>query len=52
MCFENLPIEFDEHGNASLKEGVRNPYEYQTRTVEERDAKLKEIAIKNGQMAN
>ena len=52
MCFENLPIEFDEHGNASLKEGVRNPYDYQTRTVEQRDAKLKEIAIKNGQMAD
>ena len=22
MCFENLPIEFDEEGNATLKEGV------------------------------
>ena len=52
MCFENLPIEFDEHGNASLKEGVRNPYEYQTRTIEERDAKLKELAVKNGQLAD
>jgi hydrogenase large subunit len=52
MCFENLPIEFDENGNATLKAGVRNPYEYQTRTVEERDAKLREIASKNGQLAD
>ena len=52
MCFENLPIEFDEKGNATLKAGIRNPYEYQTRTVEERDAKLREIASKNGQLAD
>ncbi|HVE45513.1 MAG TPA: nickel-dependent hydrogenase large subunit [Acidimicrobiales bacterium] len=26
MCFKNLPIEFDETGKASLKEGVRDPY--------------------------
>ena len=43
MCFENLPIEFDKDGNAFLKDGVRNPYEYQIRTVEEREAKLKEV---------
>jgi hypothetical protein len=24
MCYENLPIEFDEHGNAHLKPGVAN----------------------------
>ncbi len=23
MCFENLPIEFDANGNATLKPGVR-----------------------------
>lgn len=28
MCFKNLPIEFDEQGRASLKEGVRDPYAY------------------------
>ncbi|HUP71085.1 MAG TPA: nickel-dependent hydrogenase large subunit, partial [Acidimicrobiales bacterium] len=26
MCFKNLPIEFDDSGKASLKEGVANPY--------------------------
>ncbi|KNG92198.1 nickel-dependent hydrogenase large subunit [Pseudaestuariivita atlantica] len=52
MCFENLPIEFDDQGNAFLKEGVRNPYEYQTRTLEERETKLKELAVKNGQLAD
>lgn len=50
MCFENLPIEFDENGNARLKEGVPNPYSYQTQTVEEREAYLTEIAQKNGQL--
>src|SRR4051812_1849568 len=28
MCFKNLPIEFDEQGNARLKEGVADPYSY------------------------
>jgi hydrogenase large subunit len=50
MCFENLPIEFDEQGNARLKAGVRNPYDYQTRTLQEREQKLREIAAKNGQL--
>lgn len=52
MCFENLPIEFDAQGNARLKDGVRNPYDYQIRTPEEREAKLREIAVKNGQLAD
>jgi len=26
MCFKNLPIEFDETGKASLREGVADPY--------------------------
>ena len=50
MCLENLPIEFDEGGNAHLKEGVANPYSYVTQTVEEREAFLTEIARKNGQI--
>ncbi len=50
MCFQNLPIEFDENGRAYLKEGVANPYSYQTESLEERDAMLKEIAAKNGQI--
>ena len=52
MCFENLPIEFDEHGNAHLRDGVRNPYSYVTRTLEERQDKLRELAVKNGQLAD
>jgi len=52
MCFENLPIEFDEHGNAFLKDGIRNPYSYVTRTLEEREDKLRELAVKNGQLAD
>jgi len=31
MCFKNLPIEFDEQGRAYLREGVRNPYTYDTK---------------------
>ncbi len=50
MCFENLPIEFDASGNAHLKPGVPNPYEFQVRTPEEREEKLREIARKNGQL--
>ena len=29
MCFKNLPIEFDERGNARLKEGAENPWSYE-----------------------
>ena len=50
MCFENLPIEFDEDGNATLLPGVANPYSYETQTVEQREAFLKDIARKNGQL--
>ncbi|MDP9073964.1 MAG: nickel-dependent hydrogenase large subunit [Actinomycetota bacterium] len=28
MCFKNLPIQFDESGKASLREGMGNPYAY------------------------
>ncbi|MFA0765697.1 MAG: hypothetical protein BDTLLHRC_000650 [Candidatus Fervidibacter sp.] len=28
MCFQNLPIEFDEQGRPRLKSGVRDPYAY------------------------
>ncbi len=26
MCFKNLPIEFDQDGNAQLREGIADPY--------------------------
>jgi hydrogenase large subunit len=46
MCFENLPIDFDENGNAFLN------YSYQVTTPKERDKKLADIARKNGQLAD
>lgn len=52
MCFENLPIEFDEQGRAHLKAGVVNPYAYTTQSLEQRQAKLEEIAKKNGQISD
>lgn len=30
MCFKNLPIEFDDSGNARLRQGVANPYSVET----------------------
>jgi hydrogenase large subunit len=50
MCFKNLPIEFDAQGVAHLIAGVANPYLYTTVSLEERDKKLKELAVKNGQI--
>ena len=52
MCFENLPIEFDAEGKAHLKAGVANPYDYQVRTPEEREERLRVIARRNGQLAD
>jgi hydrogenase large subunit len=51
MCFKNLPIEFDEQGNARLKEGVANPYSYEVTEVtpiEQDPDKLKELLSRNG----
>ena len=51
MCFKNLPIEFDEQGNARLKEGVANPYSYEVKEVtpiEQDPEKLKELLSRNG----
>src|SRR5215208_691233 len=42
MCFKNLPIEFDEQGNASLKEGAANPWAYEV-------AELQPIAAPGGE---
>ena len=50
MCFKNLPIEFDEFGNAHLIKGIANPYAYTSQTKEERQQILKDIARKNGQL--
>jgi hydrogenase large subunit len=51
MCFKNLPIEFDEQGNARLKEGVADPYSYtvtEVTPIEQDEGKLKELLSRNG----
>ena len=51
MCFKNLPIEFDEQGNARLKEGVANPYSYEVKEVtplDQDDEKLERLLSRNG----
>lgn len=48
MCFKNLPIEFDEQGRAYLKEGARDPYEYETRSLDEDANRIEELLARNG----
>jgi hydrogenase large subunit len=51
MCFKNLPVEFDEQGNARLKEGVADPYSYEVTEItpiEQDEAKLKNLLERNG----
>src|SRR5215213_6771053 len=48
MCFKNLPIEFDANGKAYLKEGVRNPYSYETRSLDEQADRIKDLLERNG----
>ncbi|MEP7198195.1 MAG: nickel-dependent hydrogenase large subunit, partial [Chloroflexota bacterium] len=48
MCFKNLPVEFDTNGKAYLKEGVRDPYAYQTKSLHEQADKIKELLARNG----
>ena len=52
MCFKNLPIEFDANGKAYLKEGVRDPYSYQTRSLDEQADQIKELLERNGHIKN
>jgi hydrogenase large subunit len=52
MCFKNLPIEFDEQGNATLKEGVANPYSYNVVDLGKNEDKLKDLLGKNGFLKN
>ena len=48
MCFKNLPIAFDERGNATLMEGVRDPYAYETRSIADQADKIKDLLARNG----
>lgn len=52
MCFKNLPVEFDADGNAFLKEGVADPYGYETKPLDEEQDKLKELLARNGYIRN
>lgn len=46
MCFQNLPVEFDAQGRARLKEGIDNPYAYQTRDIDR--SRIEELLRSNG----
>jgi hydrogenase large subunit len=48
MCFKNLPIDFDENGRAFLKEGARDPYAYETRSLDEQADRIQELLARNG----
>ena len=48
MCFEQLPIEFDSEGRPFLKEGVRDPYSYQTTSIASEEDRLKKLLAQNG----
>jgi hydrogenase large subunit len=51
MCFKNLPVEFDEQGNARLREGVADPYSYEVTEVtplDQDEEKLRRLLAQNG----
>jgi hydrogenase large subunit len=54
MCFQNLPVEFDDKGNAHLKGGIPDPYSVSTARPEvamseaERESQIKRLMSRNG----
>ena len=40
MCFKNLPIEFDSHGKARLREGLDDPWGVRGAAAERRRRQL------------
>src|SRR5918911_586868 len=46
MCFKNLPVEFDQQGNARLVGGVADPYAYTPREIKREE--LEELLARNG----
>ena len=48
MCFERLPVVFDESGRARLKEGVQDPYAYEVMPLADNEERLKELLARNG----
>ncbi len=48
MCFQNLPVEFDEQGRPHLKEGVANPYAYRTHALDR--SQVEALLARGGQI--
>ncbi|CAA9470960.1 MAG: [Ni/Fe] hydrogenase, large subunit MSMEG_2719, partial [uncultured Solirubrobacteraceae bacterium] len=54
MCFKNLPVEFDEAGNATLRGGIPDPYSVTItkpdvgKTDAEREADIQRLMARNG----
>ncbi len=54
MCFKNLPIDFDEAGNATLRGGIPDPYDVTItkpdvdKSEAEREAQIRELVARNG----
>jgi hydrogenase large subunit len=54
MCFKNLPVEFDDAGNARLVGGIADPYDVSVTkpdvamTDQDREEKIKRLIAKNG----
>ena len=46
MCFQNLPVEFDQQGRPRLKEGVADPYAYQPREIDR--SRIEDLLRRNG----
>jgi hydrogenase large subunit len=45
---QELPVEFDEHGKAHLKEGLPDPYAYRPVSLDEQADRIKELLARNG----
>jgi hydrogenase large subunit len=58
VCFKNLPVEFDEHGNATLRGGIPDPYSVTItkpdvdKTDAEREEQIRRLMARNGHIKN
>ncbi|CAN5669468.1 nickel-dependent hydrogenase large subunit [soil metagenome] len=48
MCFERLPVAFDDKGKAYLKDSAQNPYGYEVTPLAIHEDRLKELLARNG----
>ena len=46
MCFQNLPVEFDQQGRPRLKGGVADPYAYQPQEIDR--SRIEDLLRRNG----